>query len=154
MNPPNNPSWFGRKYPTWNDLLQYAEKLGCKVGYADIGENALFVAGMGSQPPAIILPAEDGLLAFWLLAHELFHLSHHTGPRSQLLYSKGETQADQWAARALIPEHRIRAHGNASLDAFIAALSAHYEDLPLIDCPARRLAAHIAGVRLKLLEAA
>lgn len=153
MSRPNsNPSWFGHRYPTWDDLLQFAESCGCKVGSADIGEEALFIVGEGPEPPVILLPRVTGLLAFWLLAHELAHLLRHAGPRNQMFYSKGEHQADQWAARALIPRARIRAHGNASLDAFIGALSAHYEDLPLWDCPSRRLAAFIAEVRLGAME--
>jgi hypothetical protein len=133
--------------------MQYAEEQGCLVGHADVGCNGLYVAGEGSEPPAIILPLhDDGLLAFWVFAHELFHLAHHTGPRGALLYGQAEARADRWAAQALIPRARIQAHGNASLDAFIAALSAHYEDLPLYDCPARRLAAHIAAIRLGALD--
>jgi len=100
----------------------------------------------------ILLPWVTGLREVWLLAHELGHLVQHAGPRGELLYSKDEAQANRWAARALIPEKRVRAYANASLDAFIGALSAHYEDLPLEDCPARRLAAHIARIRLKAVE--
>ena len=57
-----------------------------------------------------------------------------------------------WAACALIPEARIRAHRNACLDAFVGALSAHFEDLPLTNCASRRLAGRIAKIRLKNME--
>ncbi len=69
-----------------------------------------------------------------------------------MFYGKEENQAERWAACALIPESRIRAYGNASEDAMMAALSSHYEDLPLEDCPARRLAAKIARTRLHVLS--
>jgi len=135
-----------------DDLLDFAESMGCKVGIAALGEGALFVAGEGQEPPVILLPGGDGLLVHWLLAHELGHLVHHVGPRGELSYSKDEATANRWAARALIPQARIKAHGNASMDTFIGALSAHYEELPLFDCPARRLAAKIADIRLGSLE--
>lgn len=88
----------------------------------------------------------------YLLAHELGHLVQHSGPRGALLYAKDEHKADQWAVCALIPWDRIKNHANASLDAFIGALSAHYEDIPLEDCPQRALAAHIAMIRLRALK--
>lgn len=117
------------------------------------GRVPAFYPGDINRGPGIWIPEAAGLLQqFWWLAHELGHLLHHVGPRAQLLHSKGEHQASQWAARALIPQARIRAYANASLDAFIGALSAHYEDLPLWDCPARRLAADIAIIRLRAVE--
>ena len=98
------------------------------------------------------LPMNAGPLeTAWLLAHELGHLSQHEGPRGELLYSKDEAQADRWAACALIPESAVRRYQNASEDAFIAALSKHYEDLPLSPTPTRRLAVRIARIRLSLL---
>lgn len=132
--------------------MGFAESFGCKIGRADLGDQALFVAGEGEEPPVILLPRRSGLLIHWLLAHELGHLVHHSGPKGELFYSKDESVADRWAAKALIPRARIAMHHNASLDAFIGALSAHYEDLPLWDCPQRRLAALIATVRLRTLE--
>ena len=103
----------------------------------------------------ILLPqSAHGLRAYWSLAHELGHLVRHVGPRGELLNSKDEVQADQWAACALIPLARIQAYQNASPDAMIAALSAHYEDIPLIDCESRRLAGRIARIRLRALEEA
>jgi hypothetical protein len=88
----------------------------------------------------------------WQLAHELAHLVLHQGYTSPWTCDRQESQAFRWAARALIPEAAVRRHGNASVDAFIAALSAHYEDLPMHDCPERRLAAQIAIIRLRAVE--
>ena len=155
MSRPSNPSWFGRRYPLWNDLIGYVEGLGCLIGFADLGSQALFVPGSQAEPPVILLPHDQGLLGHWLLAHELAHLRLHsgyTGPRSR---DKQEAQAYRWAACALIPEARIRNHMNASEDAFIAALSVHYEDIPLESCGLRELAHTISRHRLKaLLEVA
>lgn len=147
-----NPEWFGRRYPRWEDLERLADDQGCLV-IMSRGRIPSFHPGDGERAPAIFIPEGAGHLErFWMLAHELGHLQHHVGPRAALLYSKGEHQASQWAAQALIPQARIRAYANASLDAFIGALSAHYEDLPLWDCPARRLAADIARIRLRAVE--
>lgn len=132
--------------------MAFAESLGCVVGHAEIGDHGIFVAGEGHEPSVILIQREHGLAAFWALAHELGHLVQHSGPRGELLHSKDEAQADRWAARALIPRARVKHHGNASMDAFIGALSAHYEELPLEDCPARRLAARIAQIRLRVVE--
>ena len=148
----SNPQWFGRRYPTLDDLLAAAEACGCAVGSAPI-PIAMFVPAEGPAPAVILLPRQAGLLErCWLLAHELGHLHLHAGPRGPLLEGRDEAAADRWAARALIPQARVARHGNASLDAFIAALSAHYEDLPLFDCPARRLAARIATIRLRAVQ--
>lgn len=152
MNRPSSPAWYGRRYPTWDDLLTFAESLGCVVGHAEIGDHGVFIAGQAHEPPVILIRNGNGLAAFWVLAHELGHLAQHAGPRGELLHSKDEAQADRWAARALIPRARVKHHGNASMDAFIGALSAHYEELPLEDCPARRLAARIAQIRLCAVE--
>lgn len=149
---PSNPAWFGRCYPSWDDLLDHAIGFGCLVGVADLGDQALFIVGEGSDPHVILLPASRGLQSTWLLAHELGHLVQHAGPRGRMLQDKDESQADRWAARALIPESRILEHHNACTDALIAALSAHYEELPLHDCPSRRLAARIARIRLQTLQ--
>ena len=70
----------------------------------------------------------------WSLSHELGHLVLHFGYTSPWTRAKQETQANRWAACALIPKARILKHGNASRDAFIGALSDHDEDLPLVDC--------------------
>jgi hypothetical protein len=43
-------------------------------------------------------------------------------------------------------------YANASEDAMVAALSAHYEDLPLVECPQRDLAGYIASIRLRALR--
>ena len=153
MSRPSNPPWFGRHYPRLDDLAADAEAMGCVVGCADLDGMALYTAPEGDEPAVILLPRQAGLLErCWLLAHELGHLHLHAGPRGPLLEGRDEAAADRWAARALIPQARVARHGNASLDAFIAALSAHYEDLPLFDCPARRLAAHIATIRLRAVQ--
>lgn len=145
--------WFGRKYPTFEDLERSLEALGGLLTCAEIGQDALFVTGEGRMPPVVILPKGVGALrAAWLLAHEIGHLVQHAGPRGELLYGKDEAQADRWAAKALIPEAAVRKHHNASVDAFIAALSVHFQDIPLNDCPERRLAAEIATIRIKSVE--
>ena len=105
------------------------------------------------MPPAIILPQSVGQLRLvWLMAHELGHLVLHGGYVSRWTHDRQEAAADRWAARALVPESAVRRHRNASVDAFIGALSSHYEDIPLYDCPERRLAAEIATIRLKAVE--
>ena len=142
--------WYGRSYPTLEDLESAAWELGAVVVY---GQVPTAFCCMHPEGTIIGLPEDAGLLEkMWLLAHELGHLVQHTGPRGELLYSKDETQASRWAARALIPRRRIQAHGNACLDAFIGALSAHYEDLRMLDCSERQLAAHIAKIRLRSLS--
>lgn len=98
--------------------------------------------------PEPLSPLEEA----WYLAHELGHLVQHGGYTTDWAHDKQEAQASRWAACALIPEAAVRRHANASLDAFIAALSAHFEHLPLEDCPQRRLAAQIARIRLKAVE--
>jgi Zn-dependent peptidase ImmA (M78 family) len=148
------PAWYGHRYPTMGDLVDFAGAMGCHVGYASIGEEAIYFPPdlARKEPPVILLPKGIGpLRACWLLAHELGHLVQHSGPKGRLFYGKEESQAKRWAACALIPWARIRHHGNASMDAMVAALSAHYEDLPLFDCEVRRLAGDIATIRLKYL---
>ena len=145
-------NWLGRRYPSFEDLVLLAEARGALVGFADLGEEALFIASEGLEPAAILLPIGLGnLRACWLLAHEIGHLVQHEGPKGKWLYSKSERQANRWAACALIPEARVRLHANASLDAFIAALARHYEEIPPVDCDLRRLAARIARERLSCL---
>jgi Zn-dependent peptidase ImmA (M78 family) len=151
------PDWYGKRYPLFSDLLIFCESLGALVGEAAIGAEALYVAPdlERKEPAVILLPSGCGpLRSCWLLAHELGHLMQHAGPRGHLLYGKDERAANHWAARALIPEALIQYHQNASLDAFIGALSRHYEDIPAEDCPLRDLAAEIARQRLNVhLEA-
>ena len=148
----NNPGWFTRRYPNVADLEAHAWLLGALVERGACGAaGVVFV-----EPPGfttICLPVGLGPLdETWQLAHELGHLMLHEGYISEWTYQKQEAQASRWAARALIPEAAIRRHQNASVDAFIAALSAHYEDIPLCDCPQRRLAAEIAMIRLGAVE--
>ena len=148
------PSWYGRSYPTLDDLEAYAWELGAVVVYGPVSAGAYF-PGSDWELPVIVIPREAGLLAqVWALAHELGHLVQHAGPGGALKWSKCEAQANRWAACALIPEARIRAHRNACLDAFVGALSAHFEDLPLTNCASRRLAGRIARTRLTLIAQA
>lgn len=150
-----NPSWYGLRYPSLEDLEKAAEDLGCRVGYADIGEDAIYIAPDADygEPPVILIPTGIGLLRqAWLMAHELAHLVMHSGPKSKLTYRRDETRADLWAACALIPEARIQDYQNACQDVFIGALSAHYEDIPLEICELRDLAADIATIRLRALK--
>lgn len=146
------PTWYGKRYPTLADLQLYAQNLGAEVTLAPIGEEALYVPPFGQVPAVIILPRGlSPLRECWLLAHELGHLVQHSGPRGALLWSKDERAADHWAACALIPMAAVRRHQNASEDAFVGALSRHFEDLPSQNSPSRRLAGYIARVRLAVL---
>lgn len=143
------PDWYGRHYPKLLDLVTFGESLGAGIWIGRTPAAAYFPG----EPPMILVPNQHGPLdTVWTLAHELGHLCHHAGPKGKLFWSKNETQANRWAACALIPEARILAHQNASLDAFVGALSAHYEDLPPENCPARKLAGRIARIRMKHLE--
>lgn len=142
--------WYGRRYPNIEDLESMAERLGAVVVYGAVPTAFLFRAEEG---PIIGMPEDVGPLErVWLLAHELGHLARHEGPRGVMLHGKDESQADRWASQALIPESAVKRYRNASMDAFIGALSKHYEDIPFNDCPQRRLAARIAAIRLKILE--
>lgn len=151
---PGNPSWYGRRYPSEDDLVIHAEALGALVIWHR-GAVAAFHPETEDHAAAILVPTAAGpLWRVWMLAHELGHLAQHSGPRGQLLYTKDETAADRWAAKALIPEAAVRRYRNASLDAFVGALWKHYETFPLEDCPVRALAGRIARVRLRALEVA
>ena len=120
------------------------------IAYANIPMGLYFPSLGGAS--VIVLPEFAGPLELiWNLAHELGHAMQHSGPKGCLSYGKEESQASRRAACALIPLERIRAYGNASLDAMIAALSANYEDIPYTDCPSRVLAAEIARYRLDSL---
>lgn len=147
------PGWHGRRYPSLEDLELAAEALGARVLHAEIGEEALFVPALPPVPPAIILPLGQGpLRTAWLLAHELGHLYQHFGPKGQAQHDREQAQANRWAACALIPEAAIRRYQNASEDAFMGALSRHYQDLPTYPCPERKLAGRIARIRLGCLQ--
>ncbi len=150
----HNPNWYSRRYPNLADLVSLAESLGTRVHFQTAGIKAAVVAQMDAPGVSVIfLPGGQGLLEeMWQLGHELAHMLMHRGYISQWTHDRQEAQACRWAARALIPEAAIRRHRNASIDAFIAALSAHYEDLPMEDCPQRRLAAEIARIRLKAVD--
>ena len=150
---PPLPVWYGLAYPTVEKLEAYAWELGAVVlrGPTDVAFCAL--PTHEGEVPVIGIPEGAGPLeTAWLLAHELGHLALHLGYTTPWTRDKKEKQAGKWAACALIPEARIQAHRNACLDAFVGALSAHFEDLPLISCHPRRLAGKIARIRLKILE--
>ena len=148
------PKWYGKVYPKWEDLTDFAWDLGAVVLPGPI-QTAVFFPGSDWELPVIAIPQDAGPLAkAWALAHELGHLVQHAGPKGELSWSKNEAQANRWAACALIPEARVQAYRNASIDAFVGALSANYEDIPLMNCQSRRLAGRIAKTRLKYLEVA
>jgi hypothetical protein len=159
------PDWYGEAYPTEGDLASCAEAIGAWVALRPLPlPGAVYVPAVLGAPPMILVPSQRGpLAAAWGLAHELGHLCQHSGPPllaggggapgAKLVWSRSERQANHWAACALIPEARIRHHGNASVDTFMAALSANYEDLPPHDCPPRALAHRIACFRLDAMRA-
>jgi hypothetical protein len=146
------PTWFSRRYPTYADLENLAWALGAVVEVGPCASAGIVFL----EPPdftTICLPEGLGpLTTMWQLAHELGHLTQHRGYTTAFAHDRQEAQASRWAARALIPGSAIRRHQNASVDAFIAALSAHYEEIPPVDCPQRRLAAEIAIIRLGAVE--
>jgi hypothetical protein len=140
--------WFGKRYPMFQDLEMYAESQGASIVFGHFPA-AFLPEGAGG--PIIFLPdTASGLEKVWLLAHEIGHLLQHSG-KAPLMHGKQEFRADHWAACALIPLERILDHRNASEDAFVGALSAHFEDIPPEDCQSRRLAGEIARIRLRSL---
>jgi hypothetical protein len=132
----------------------YAWNLGATVEFGAIPKGIFFPPRPAFGIPGVIGVPEgnDPLPEIWALAHELGHLVQHTGPKGELFWSKNEVQANRWAACALIPKARILLHCNACEDSMIAALSAHYQDLPLFNCPTRQLAGKIAKIRLHALS--
>lgn len=149
-----HPAWYGHHYPSWDDLETFAWDLGVAVVLGPVSKGAYFVANLEPGSPAVIaIPQNYGPLArTWALAHELGHLVQHAGPKGEMFHRKDEAQANRWAGCALIPFARIQAYLNACEDSMVAALSAHYEDIPMRDCPARRLAGRIAKIRLHALS--
>ena len=147
-----NPAWFSKRYPTVGDLEEHAWALGAVVVRGPCqAAGIVYVEAPGTH--VICLPEGMSPLAeVWQLAHELGHLVLHRGYSSPWAHDRQEAAAGKWAAAALIPEAAVRRHRNASEDSFIAALSAHYEDIPLRDCHQRRLAATIAAIRLRAVE--
>lgn len=148
------PSWFGRTYPTQDDLLDFAWDLGAAVTFGRVSKGAYFPANpdYGEDAVLVVPDHDEALPKTWSLAHEVGHLVLHLGYTSPWTRAKQETQAERWGACALIPQERIRAYKNASVDAFIAALSRHYQDVPAENSPIRRLAARIAKIRLQALN--
>jgi hypothetical protein len=145
------PAWYSKRYPTEADLSAFAEAIGAWVTLAPLPA-AAFIPGEGGGPSVILIPNQHGPLAtVWSLAHEIGHLCQHSGQKGRLFWSKDEAQANRWAACALIPGARVRLYNNASIDAFIASLSANYEDIPPENCPARCLAHKIAQFRLQAM---
>jgi hypothetical protein len=146
------PKWYGTAYPSYEDLIMFAESFGVAFRPTDM-PMAVYAPPMYGHPPGIYIPRYYGpLQAVWELAHEIGHLCRHSGHKNELFYSKDEAQANHWAACALIPKARIDYHQNASIDTFMAALSANYEPLPLYDCHVRTLAHEIATIRIEALE--
>ncbi|MCL1908917.1 MAG: ImmA/IrrE family metallo-endopeptidase [Holophagaceae bacterium] len=158
-----NPAWYGKRYPTMEGLIEFGESIGAYTSFDPLICTAwcvtelwphVSVAG-AYEPVSIILIPENHspLAAIWALAHELGHLLQHSGPGGKPFWPKDEAQAYRWAACALIPKARIKKYNNASIDSFMASLSANYEQLPLRDCPSRELAHKIAKIRLDVLAA-
>lgn len=146
------PNWYGQRYPSIEMLEAYACDLGALVVRGETPVAFCFMPARDGERLFIGLPEGTSPLdGAWLLAHELGHLVQHTGPRGELLYDKDELAADRWAACALIPQAAVMRYRNACEDAFIGALSRHYEDIPPRDCESRRLAARIARIRLQAL---
>jgi hypothetical protein len=146
------PDWYGKRYPSEMDLTLCAESHGARVVLGRL-PIAAYAPAQDGVPPMLLIPNQHGPLeTMWLLAHELAHLVLHYGPAAPL-WSKDESQANRWAACALIPLERIRHYMNASPDAFIAALSANYEPLPPENCRQRELANRIATIRLEVMKA-
>lgn len=139
--------WFGKRYPTLEDLEVVARQQGACVLYGACAAPAALWDALG--PHSIFIPDYRGKLAkCWGISHELGHivLGHGPVPHSNPHH---ELDADKWAAQALIPEARIRAYRNATLSGFIKALLRHYA---AEDDAVRMLAARIAHARLAALE--
>lgn len=149
------PSWYGQTYPTQDNLLDFAWDLGAAVTFGRVSKGAYFPANpdYGEDAVLVVPDHNEDLPKIWSLVHEVGHLVLHLGYTSPWTRAKQETQAERWGACALIPQERIRAHKNASVDAFIGALSLHYQDVPPENCAVRRLAARIARIRLQALHA-
>ena len=147
------PTWFAKRYPSVGDLEKSAWELNAVVVRGPIDSSCIVYSPDPEEVTVICLPQDLGPLEeVWQLAHEVGHLVLHQGYSSPWACGRHEAAAERWAAQALVPESAVRRHRNASVDAFIGALSAHYEDLPMEDCPQRRLAAKIATIRLRAVE--
>jgi len=143
------PVWYGKAYPSLDNLVEYVDTLGVCVQFDSKIDVAVY---FNEKDPIILIPTQFGLLdTIWKLAHETGHLCERiTAAAWKRAWVRCENQANRWAACALLPEAEIQ---KASIDTFIAALSAHYEELPLHDCPARALAHRIATIRMDTISA-
>ena len=134
------PPWYGVRYPRVDDLESYAWTLRGTVERGPL-QGLAACTFFDDGITVIELDSAFGILEeHWQLAHEIGHLVLHCGYISPWTKDRQEWQAKLFAACALIPEERVRAYQNACEDAFVGALSANYEDIPLEDCPLRRLA--------------
>ena len=147
------PPWYSRRYPQWSDLDDFAWAMNAVIQRGPIDFALIEWSRDPNEVTVICLPDYLGPLeTTWLCCHELAHLVLHEGYSNPWSYGRQERQADVWAACAMIPEAAVRRHKNACQDAFVAALSAHFEDLPPIDCRAREVAGVIARIRLSMVE--
>jgi len=146
------PPWYGVKYPNVEDLEEFAWSM---RGVVERGPLQGLAGCTFFDDGITVIELDSGfgiLEEHWQLAHEVGHLVMHCGYISPWTRNRQEFQAKLWAACALIPEKRIQSYHNACEDAFIGALSANYEDIPLEDCQLRRRAAEIASIRLRALQ--
>jgi len=105
------PGWYGIRCPSYEELVIAAEQMGALVTWVDTGGEGICIAGAGHEPPVIVVPAgPECVCAAWVLAHEIGHLVHHLGALGEHQHAKGESTADRWAARALIPNGIIQTY--------------------------------------------
>jgi Zn-dependent peptidase ImmA (M78 family) len=71
------PRWYGLDYPTYQNLINYAKKLGANIGKTGF-ETAAFIRATHRSKATILMPEQTGnLKAVWDLAHEIGHLYQH-----------------------------------------------------------------------------
>ncbi len=71
-----NPSWFGVRYPKFQDLEALASSMGVRITYAEI-PCGLFVPEVKGVRGIILPIRADGLWLIWELAHEIGHAKQH-----------------------------------------------------------------------------